>query len=70
MPPWPRVKTLERRAPGSSASRSRTTHRILSGVASDSADGVQAGLALSVVILLVGAVVFLGQRPHAAHAGT
>jgi hypothetical protein len=41
---------------------------VLSGVASDSADGVQAGLALSVVILLVGAAVFLGQRPQVAHA--
>jgi predicted MFS family arabinose efflux permease len=41
---------------------------VLSGVASDSADGVHAGLALSVAILLVGAVVFLGQRPQVAHA--
>lgn len=41
---------------------------VLSGVASDSADGVQAGLALSVAILLVGAAVFLGQRPQVAHA--
>ena len=37
---------------------------ILSGVLADSADGVRAGLALSVVVVLVGAVLFLGQRPH------
>ena len=37
---------------------------ILSGVLADSADGVRAGLALSVVVVLVGAVLFLGQRLH------
>lgn len=37
---------------------------LLSGILADSADGVRAGLALSVAVVLVGAVLFLGQRRH------